>query len=548
VKIDLPEALKRILDSHPLTFVNPDRRGMIQEVVENREALVSACGALATWTAADSTGRSPADTVIVRHPATEHLIDWDSPNNLPISEETFDVLVEDSLAMIERHVKLYVCDRVLGADSAQALPVRVVSDRMLSILFADNMFRPVPPDIGRSCFADRPFTLLVIPNHRLDTRHYEGRLRFDKRLGRTSNMVIATDFDNRIGIVFGSAYCGSIKKLMFTVMNYLLPGKGILPLHCSANEGPNKEIALFLGLSGTGKTSLSADPSRALLGDDEHAWSDTGISNLENGCYAKLINLSPDKEPDIYHACFHRAHYLEHGAIIENALMFPNGGFDLNDERLTPNSRGSYPLEFLRNIKNPPVGGHPRTIIFLTADANGVLPPIARLTHNQAMLWFLMGYTSKLAGTETGILEPKTTFSRFFGQPFMPCTPDTYAHMLGEKLLKHQSRAFLVNTGWSGGPYGSGRRMEIEFTRRLVHAALDGNLDSVECVEDRRFHLLIPRTVGPATLKHPRDTWTDKAAYDARADRLAAEFSAHFDKTYGGKGIADEVVRECPGK
>jgi phosphoenolpyruvate carboxykinase (ATP) len=546
--VDVHEGLKRILESHPLTFTNPDRRAMIQEVIENHEAIVSACGALATWTPADSSGRSPQDTVIVRHRDTENAIDWASPNNISISEETFDMLLSDSLQLLERHAKLYVADRVLGSDSSHALLVRTVSDRMLTILFGDNMFRPVPPDLSRSCFADQPFTLLVTPNHKLDPRRYEGRLRFDREANRTSNMIIAMDFDNRIGLIIGSSYCGSIKKLMFTVMNYLLPESGILPLHCSANEGPDKDIALFLGLSGTGKTSLSADQSRMLLGDDEHAWSDAGISNLENGCYAKLINLNPDKEPEIYNASFHRAHYLEHGAIIENAMMYPNGAFDLNDERLTPNSRASYPLSFLRNTKNPPLGGHPKTIIFLTTDVHGVLPPIARLNHNQAILWFLMGYTSKVAGTETGILAPKTTFSRFFAQPFMPRNPDTYAHMLGDKLHKHETHVYLVNTGWTGGPYGVGTRMDIALTRRLIHAALDGDLDNVEYAEDNRFHLLVPKIVKGVPLKHPRETWADKNAYDQRADHLAVEFAAYFDTAYSGKGISDAVARACPGK
>lgn len=548
MKINLSVELKRVLDSHPLTFINPDRRGMIQETVENREAFISACGALAFWSPIESTGRSPLDTVIVRRPENEHEIDWDSPNNIPISEETFELILEDALALLERHAKLYACDRVLGTDVRHALPVRTISDRMLTILFADNMFRPMPEDISSSRLGDRPFTLLVLPNHKLDPRRYEGRLRYDPKAQRTSNMVIAMDFENRIGVIIGSAYCGSIKKLMFTVMNYLLPGIGILPLHCSANEGTKQDVALFLGLSGTGKTALSAVPDRLLLGDDEHAWSDDGIDNLENGCYAKLINLDPDKEPKIHNACFHRAHYLEHGAIVENAMMYPNGAFDLHDERLTPNSRGSYPLSFLRNAKNPPIGGHPKTIIFLTADANGVLPPIARLTHSQAMLWFLMGYTSKLAGTETGIIEPKSTFSRFFGQPFMPRNPDVYAHMLGEKMKRHQVRAFLVNTGWTAGPYGIGYRMDIDLTRRLVRAAIEGQLDDVECVEDTRFHLAIPKNIGGAILKHPRDTWADKNAYEQRAEKLAREFSAHFDKVYTGKGIAEDVVRACPGK
>jgi phosphoenolpyruvate carboxykinase (ATP) len=546
--VNLKERLDRLLESHPLTMANPDRRRMIQEVVDNREAMVMACGALATWTPPESTGRSPLDTVTVRRKASEALIDWDSPNNIPITEETFEMILDDSLKTMASHDKLYVVDRVLGSDSAHALPVRVISDRVLTILFADNMFRPVPPDISRSCFAERPFTLLVVPNHKLDAPRYDGRLRFDPKANRTTNMVIAMDFDQRVGVVFGSLYCGSVKKLMFTVMDFLLPGEGILPLHCSANEGPGGDIALFLGLSGTGKTSLSADPERALLGDDEHAWSNDGISNLENGCYAKLINLRPDKEPEIFSACFHCAPYLEHGAVIENAMVFPNGRFDLDDERYTPNSRGSYPLSFLRNIKTPPVGGHPRTIIFLTADANGVLPPIARLTRNQAMFWFLMGYTSKLAGTETGIVEPRTTFSRFFGQPFMPRNPDVYAHMLGEKLERHEAQAYLVNTGWSGGPYGVGTRMDISLTRRLIHAALDGSLKDARYIEDKRFHLLVPTNVGGFALKHPRDTWQDKATYDQRADRLAGEFCAHFDRVYQDKGIAEAIARECPGK
>jgi len=546
--MNLKERLDRLLESHPLTMTNPERRRMIQEVVDNREAMVMACGALATWTPPESTGRSPLDTVTVRRKATEALIDWDSPNNIPITEETFEMILDDSLKTMSSHDKLYVADRVLGSDSAHALPVRVISDRVLTILFADNMFRPVPPDIGRSCFAKRPFTLLIVPNHKLDPERYDGRLRFDQKANRTTNMVIAMDFDQRVGVVFGSLYCGSVKKLMFTVMNFLLPGEGILPLHCSANEGPGGEVALFLGLSGTGKTSLSADPERALLGDDEHAWSDDGVSNLENGCYAKLINLRQDKEPEIYNACFHRAPYLEHGAIVENAMVFPNGRFDLDDERYTPNSRGSYPLSFLRNIKTPPTGAHPKTIIFLTADANGVLPPIAKLTRDQAMLWFLMGYTSKLAGTETGIVEPKTTFSRFFGQPFMPRNPDMYAHMLGEKLDRHEAQAYLVNTGWSGGPYGVGARMDINLTRRLIRAALDGSLKHAQYAEDKRFHLLVPTMVGGFALKHPRDTWQDKAAYDQRGDKLAGEFCGHFDRVYRDKGIAETIARECPGK
>jgi phosphoenolpyruvate carboxykinase (ATP) len=540
-----------LLNRHPDVRLNPDRRTLIADVVIRREALIAACGCLATWTPPESTGRSPQDTVIVKRPGSEPNIDWDSPNNLKIDPDTFSMVLADALRTLGAKPRLYVVDRVLGADSSHALPVRVISDRALTALFADNMFRPRPADIDRSCFADRPYVLLVCPYDKLDPERYRGRLRVMPKTGQTSNMVIAMDMDNRVGVVYGSAYCGSVKKHMFTVMNYLLPPAGILPLHCSANAGGQGDVALLLGLSGTGKTTLSADPRRALLGDDEHSWSDSGVANFENGCYAKLINLSPVKEPDIYHACFHEAPYLEHGAIVENAMMYSDGRFDLDDERLTPNSRGSYPLSFLPNIKNPPVAGHPKTILFLTADAHGVLPPVARLSRNQTMLWFLMGYTSKLAGTETGIIEPKSTFSRFFGQPFMPLNPGIYARLLGEKLDRHGTRVYLVNTGWSGGPYGVGSRMDITLTREIAGAALSGALENVEGEEDRVFHMCIPKSCpgvpDPAVL-NPRSTWPDKAAYDARAQKLAAEFCAQFDKTYAGKNIDASVSRECPGK
>jgi phosphoenolpyruvate carboxykinase (ATP) len=337
---------------------------------------------------------------------------------------------------------------------------------------------------------------------------------------------------------------------MFTVMNYILPGEGILPLHCSANEGPDGDTALLLGLSGTGKTTLSADPRRALLGDDEHGWSNNGIANFENGCYAKLINLREKKEPEIWNAVFHKAEYRDHGAIVENCMMYPWGTFDVDDERYTPNSRASYPLRFLTNIKTPPVGGHPKTILFLTADANAVLPPVARLTPEQAMLWFLMGYTSKLAGTETGIVDPVSTFSRFFGEPFMPRNPDVYATMLGEKMQEHGTNVYLVNTGWSGGPFGVGERMDIDITRAIVHAALSGDLEAVEYDPDPMFHILVPRSCPgvPSDILNPRNTWKDKAAFDQRAQKLAADFCRHFDTAYGDKGIDPSIIVQCPGK
>jgi len=546
--MDIARALEGLTQREDIVR-NARREDLIRAAIDGREAMVSACGALATWTPPESTGRSPKDTLTVRRSESEATIDWDSPNNLPIDEETFEMLVEDALATLATKDRVYEMDRVVGADPAYALPVKTIGDRALTALFADNMFRPIPERIGESVFADRPFTLLVLPYDKLDPARYEGRLRIDPRIGGTSTMAIAMDLDRYVGVVYGSAYGGSVKKLMFSVMNYLLPAEGVLPLHCSANEGPDGDIALLLGLSGTGKTTLSADPRRALLGDDEHGWSDEGIANFENGCYAKLIDLDPAKEPEIHHAIMHADAVEQHGAIVENAMVYPDGTFDLCDDRFTPNSRGSYPLRYLSNIKPSSVGGHPKTILFLTADANGVLPPIARLNKEQAMLWFLMGYTSKLAGTETGIVEPKTTFSRFFGEPFMPRNPDVYARMLGEKLAEHGTDVYLVNTGWSGGPYGEADRMDITLTRAMVHAALSGQLAGVEYDEDALFHVSIPRSCPgvPSEILNPERTWSDPSAYRTRAQRLAGEFAAHFETAYGDKGIDPAVAAQCPG-
>ena len=545
----LAEKLAYTLDGHPDVLVNPARPLMIYEAVKNKEATVSANGALNTWTPPESTGRSPNCTYIVRHEETAGLIDWDSPNCIPLEPETFDMIVEDALQALAVRRRLYVVDRVLSADTSYAFPVRVASYWAATALFADNMFRPVPPDLERSTFADRGFTLVVAPYDKLDRARYDGRLRKLKD-GRTPNVAVAMDFDRRFGVIVGSAYGGSVKKLMFTVMNYMLPAEGILPLHCSANEGPDGDIALLLGLSGTGKTTLSADPRRALLGDDEHGWSDTGVANFENGCYAKLIDLREDKEPEIWNAVLHEAPYLEHGAIVENAMIYSDGHYDLDDDRFTPNSRASFPLDFLSNIKTPPVGGHPRTILFLTADANGVLPPVSRLTPERAMLWFLMGYTSKLAGTETGIVDPVSAFSRFFGEPFMPRNPDVYASMLGERMKQHDTQVYLINTGWSGGPFGVGARMDIDITRAVVQCALSGGLDQVSYAEDPRFHILVPQSCArvPRDILNPRDTWEDKEAFDRRAEKLVSDFSDHFDRVYGDKGIDPAVASQCPGK
>jgi len=528
---------------------NPKRSKMIKKAVKNREALVSESGALATWTPPESTGRSPKDTVFVKRKESEKNIDWTSPNNLPIDEKTFDMLVEDALSFLGKKDKLYRTDRVIGADANYALPVTTVTTHALAALFTDNMFRPVPNDIDKSIYADRPFYLLHVPYEKLNSKKYIGLLRKLSN-GNTSNMAVATDFDNRIGVIIGSAYMGSMKKMLFTIMNYLLPFDNVLPLHCSANEGKDGNSALLLGLSGTGKTTLSADPKRKLLGDDEHGWGDKGIANFENGCYAKMIDITADSEPDIYDAVMHKDKYTKHGSIVENAMVYPNGKFDFFDTRLTPNSRASYPLKYLKNIKKSSKSGHPNTILFLTADAYGVLPPISKLNPNQAMLWFLMGYTSKLAGTETGVTEPQATFSRFFGQPFMPLNPDIYADMLGKKMKEHQTEVYLINTGWTGGPYGVGRRMRLSYTRKMVDAALEGKLKDVDYVYDKLFHVNIPKEVPgvPSEILIPKNTWEDKAEYDKYARKLADAFADAFDKNYGDKNINPDVIKECPGK
>ncbi len=548
--MNLDKLINELIDNHPKVQHHISRELLIHNAVEHGKALATKDGALATWTPEPSTGRSPKDTLLVKRPESKDTIDWTSVYNNSIDPDTFDMIIEDAVKLLRKKRSFYITDRVIGAESSYALPVRTITDKSLTAVFTDNMFRPVPNNINVSIFADKPFTLIALPYDKLDYQKYNGRLR---RLpgGNTSDMIIATDFDRRIGIVFGSAYMGSVKKLMFTVMNYYLPPEGILPLHSSANEDSNGSCALILGLSGTGKTTLSSNPERALLGDDEHGWNNSGIANFENGCYAKLINLNKEKEPEIFNAIFHEDDYLEHGAIIENAMMYPDGFIDLDDERLTPNSRASYPQRYLSNVKKSSISEtHPEVVIFLVADANGVLPPVARLNTNEAKLWFLMGYTSKLAGTETGVKEPVTTFSRFFGEPFMPRMPETYSNLLGEKIEQHDTKVFLVNTGWSGGPYGIGKRMDINITRKIIEAAFSGDLEDVEYEYDELFHLNIPREcpgVDPTILK-PINTWIDEDAFFYRSEKLAEEFSNHFNKAYGHMEIDNAVKAMCPGK
>lgn len=541
------ERIQSLLSSHAGLRFNLPREELIAKCVERKEAFIAASGAFAVWNPAHSTGRIPKDTYMVEHAQTKGTIDWSADACIPMQPDIFDSLLLDALTVLGTKEELFVLDRVVGADASYALPTRLITDRALPALFADNMFRAIPKDIGQSIFADTEFTLVVLQHDRIDTSRYEGILR--NANGTTVDMFLAMDFERKIGIVYGSSYCGCIKKMMFTVLNQLLPEHGILPLHCSANESEKGEVTLFLGLSGTGKTTISNVPDRMLIGDDEHGWSDEGIANFENGCYAKLLDLDPENEPQIYEAVFKKRPFLEHGSIVENALMYPDGSFDLHDDRLAENSRASYPLSAISNVKEGHCGGHPDTIIFLTADATGVLPPIAKLNSAEAMLWFLMGYTSKLAGTELGITEPKAAFSRFFGAPFMPRLPEDYASLLGTKMKEHDCQVYLVNTGWTGGPYGTGKRFDIRLTRVVVDAALTGILRDVEYERDERFHLSIPMSCPgvDSSLLRPKSTWADPQAYEHAADALALQFATAFEKSYGNANLDSSVRSACPG-
>lgn len=539
-------SINEIIERHPAVNRELSRADMIDAALANHEAIELQCGTLAQWSAKDSTGRSPHDTYIVRHEKSAHTIDWTSPNNHPMDPVVFDALWSQACGIASRASRLYEIRRALGAQSSYTLPIRIISDHALSVLFADTMFRRIPDDIEKSIFANKEFTLLTLPY--ANVQEGEGITGLRMLNGKQSDIVIAMDMDRHMCLVMGSSYCGTIKKTMFTVMNYLLPQQGILPLHSSATVDDGGRVSVMLGLSGTGKTTLSNDERRLFIGDDEHGWSSEGIANFENGCYAKTIRLDKDREPEIYHALFDKRPTRENGCIVENVMAYPDGSFDLDDDRYTENARGSFPIAFLSRRKQDAKAGHPLAILFLTADAHGVLPPISKLTTEQALFWFLMGYTCKLAGTETGITQPVTTFSRFFGQPFMPRQPMDYLSLLEQYLGRYAPSVFLVNTGWSGGPYGIGKRMDIRLTRALVDTALSGVLDSVAYQEDARFHILVPKTAPDvdSTVLDPRATWSDRARYDERADALALEFQNYFQKNFA-HSIQDERIRAaCP--
>ncbi|OIR23369.1 MAG: phosphoenolpyruvate carboxykinase (ATP) [Marine Group III euryarchaeote CG-Epi3] len=458
------------------------------------------------------TGRSPNDRFIVKDKETEELIDWGNVN-LPLSEESFEIL-EKAVKKEMNQKDLFVFDGYAGADERYRLPLRVITMMAWQGHFSHNMFiRPTENELENF---EPEFTILNASSTNIENW---------KELGLNSKVFIVLNLKKKMAIIGGTEYGGEIKKSIFSALNFYLPLKGVMPMHCSANIGKSEDSALFFGLSGTGKTTLSTDPNRRLIGDDEHGWSDNGIFNFEGGCYAKTIKLDPSKEPDIFNA-------IKPGALLENVITDDNGVVDYNDGSITENTRVSYPIDHIGNIESTEQGGHPQNVIFLTCDAFGVLPPISKLTPEMAMYHFLSGYTAKVAGTERGITEPVATFSTCFGAPFMPQFPTTYAELLGQKLKKHNAQAWLVNTGWSGGAYGTGERIDLPITRRMLTAILDDELEKTSFIPDPNFKILVPEEVPgvDSQILNPRNTWNDKKAYDNKANELITLFKNNFVK------------------
>lgn len=492
-------------------FRNLSPEELVDAAVNRNEGIVTTTGSLSVKTG-KYTGRSPDDRYIVFDDNTHDTIDWGKINHqFPVGK--FDQIFEKMKKFVDGK-ELFVFDGFVGADKDNRLPIRVINDHAWQNLFARQLF--VRPSSAELETHEPEFTVMCIND-------FEAIPEVD---GTNSNVFILIDLTRKIVLIGGTSYAGEMKKSMFGVMNYILPSRNVFPMHCSANIGKEGDTALFFGLSGTGKTTLSADENRMLIGDDEHGWSEKGTFNFEGGCYAKCINLSEEAEPQIWNA-------IKSGAVLENvvidkATLKP----DFDDNSLTENTRAAYPLDYIPGAVIPSVGTHPKVIVFLTADALGVLPPVSRLTKEGAMYHFMSGYTSKLAGTERGIKEPKAVFSECFGAPFMPRPASVYAKMLGEKITKHNTKVYLINTGWSGGPYGVGKRIRIKYSRAMVTAALTGALDIVKYRHDELFNLDIPTECPdvPPEILDPKNTWIDKDSYDLSARKLAQMFTDNFKK------------------
>ncbi len=506
------------LDAHGISttgsvYWNLTAAVLYEHALQRGEGMLAAEGPLVCRTG-QHTGRSPNDKFFVKEPSSEAHIHWGKVNR-PLAPEHFAVLRADVVAHLGNK-DLFVQNLHAGADPAYRLPVRMVSEYAWHSLFVRNLF--IVPTAGELAHHTPEWTVICAPTFKADPAKH----------GTRSDCVIAVNIAAKEVIIGGTSYAGENKKSIFTVLNYVLPLKGVLPMHCSANIGTSGDTALFFGLSGTGKTTLSSDPERGLIGDDEHGWSDRGVFNFEGGCYAKTIRLSAEAEPQIYSTT------RRFGTVLENVEFDPaTRVLDLDSSKYTENTRAAYPIEFIDNAVPGGQGGHPSTVVMLTADAFGVLPPIARLSPEAAMYHFLSGYTAKVAGTEKGVTEPSATFSTCFGAPFLPMNPNVYSKMLGEKIATHNAKVWLVNTGWTGGPYGVGSRMKIAYTRAMIRAALSGALDAVTFERHPVFNVDVPTSCPdvPASVLNPRGTWADGAAYDAQARKLAQMFVDNF-KTF----------------
>ncbi|WP_336986041.1 phosphoenolpyruvate carboxykinase [Altererythrobacter aquiaggeris] len=517
-------ALSTSLDKQGITtgatiHANLGTDALIAAAVANGEGKLAAEGPLVVETG-PHTGRSAKDKFIVRDAVTEDTVWW-GKTNASMTPEHFAALKDDFLAAVKDRQTLYVADLFGGSQPEHRVNVRVINELAWHNQFIRTLLvRPTTAELDG--FVPE-YTIIDLPSFRADPQRH----------GTRSETVVAVNLTEKLILIGGTKYAGEMKKSVFGILNYLLPAKGVMPMHCSANIGPDGKTAVFFGLSGTGKTTLSADASRTLIGDDEHGWSDTAVFNFEGGCYAKMIRLSEEAEPEIF------ATTRMHGTVLENVVMDANGKLDLDDNSLAENTRGAYPLEFIPNTSKDNLGPVPSNVIMLTADAFGVLPPIARLTPDQAMYHFLSGYTAKVAGTEIGVTEPEATFSTCFGAPFMPRHPSVYGNLLKERIASGGAQCWLVNTGWTGGKYGTGHRMPIKATRALLNAALDGSLNDAQFRKDENFGFDVPVAVDgvDSAILDPRSTWSDKAEYDRTAQKLVklfvdnfTEFEAHVDE------------------
>ncbi|MEG2353155.1 MAG: phosphoenolpyruvate carboxykinase (ATP) [Clostridium sp.] len=504
-------------------YRNLSVKELIEKSLENNEGTLSDKGALIIDTGR-YTGRSPKDRFIVMQDSIKENINWEE-SNLPVEEKIFDNLYKKVANYLEKK-DIYVFDGQIGAAKEYSLSIRVINELASQNLFATQLFRRLNESELKSHKAE--FTIIAAPGFKAD----------GEKDGINSEAFIIINFDKKIVLIGGSQYSGEIKKSMFSVMNYIMPEKNVFPMHCSANKDEEGNTAIFFGLSGTGKTTLSADPDRVLIGDDEHGWSDKGVFNFEGGCYAKVIKLERAKEKEIYDA-------IKFGTVLENVVANEKGEPDYNDGSKTENTRAGYPIEYIPNADIKGVGGNPNTVIFLTADAFGVLPPISKLSKEAAMYHFMSGYTSKLSGTERGITDPKATFSACFGEPFMLRSPYVYAELLGQRIEKNETQVYLVNTGWTGGPYGVGSRMNLSYTRAMVKAAISGELAKAEFTENKLFNLFIPKEIKgvPSNLLNPENTWADKLEYNKKAQELVVKFNENFNRY---KNVPSNIINAGP--